>query len=512
MRTATPSDHLDVLIVGAGLSGIGAACHLERDCPDQRYALLEARDAIGGTWDLFRYPGVRSDSDMHTMGYSFAPWEDPRTLADGASILSYIRTTARRHGVTDHVRCGRRVLRAAFDTAAARWTVEVERSDTGEIEPITCRFLLMCTGYYRYDHGYTPRFPGTERFAGRIVHPQRWPRDLSCAGQRVVVIGSGATAVTLVPALADAGAQVTMVQRSPTYVISLPSRDPLAEVARRRLPATLAYRAVRAKNVALMVASYQLCRRRPRLARAAIRKGVTAALPAGYAVDTHFNPSYEPWDQRLCFCPDNDLFGAVSSGRARIVTAEVETFTEHGLTLRGGEEIDADVIVTATGLALRALGGATLTVDGRAVSLRDTVAYKGMMLSGVPNFALTMGYTNASWTLKADLTSRYVCRLLDHMRDHGYAICRPAPADPAMERAPLIGLHSGYVRRSIADFPSQGTRRPWRVRQNYPLDALELRLGRLEDGVMWFSAAAPPPVPAPAPAPAAEAPEPLAAP
>jgi monooxygenase len=294
-----------------------------------------------------------------------------------------------------------------------------------------------------------------------------------------------------------------MVQRSPTYVVSLPSRDPLAEVARRQLPATLAYRAVRAKNVALMVASYQLCRRRPRLARAAIRKGVTAALPAGYAVDTHFNPRYEPWDQRLCFCPDNDLFGAVSSGRARIVTDEIETFTERGITLGGGEEIEADVIVTATGLTLQALGGATLTVDGRAVSLPDTVAYKGMMLGGVPNFALTMGYTNASWTLKADLTCRYVCRLLDHMRDHGYAVCMPSPADPAMERAPLLGLNSGYVRRSIAAFPSQGTRRPWRVRQNYPLDALELRLGRLEDGVMRFSAGTPVPV--------AAATEPLAA-
>ncbi len=490
MRTAI-AEHRDVLIVGAGLSGIGAACHLVRDCPDRSYAILEARDEIGGTWDLFRYPGIRSDSDMYTLGYAFAPWQDSRTLADGPSILRYIRETATRHGVTGRIRHGHRVTGASWSTEEGRWMVTVQRTATGEPLTLTCSFLLMCTGYYRYDRGHTPAFAGTERFPGPIVHPQQWPEDLDCSGRRVVVIGSGATAITLAPALAQTGARVTMLQRSPTYLLSIPSRDGLADAARRRLPPMLAYRAIRAKNVALMTLSYQLCRRRPRLARAAIRKGTTALVPEGFDIDTHFTPAYDPWDQRLCFCPDGDLFRALREGRMEIVTDQIETFSEHGLALRSGRTLEADIIVTATGLELQALGGAALSVDGRDVTLSQTMTYKGMMLSGVPNFAFTIGYTNASWTLKADLTCEYVCRLLNHMRSHGYRQCTPErPEDDAVASEPLIGLASGYVLRSIADFPVQGSRRPWRVRQNYALDALEFKLGRIDDRAMRFSAGA----------------------
>ncbi len=486
MRTAT-GEHVEVLIIGAGLSGIGAACHLQRECPGRSYLILEARERIGGTWDLFRYPGVRSDSDMHTLGYSFSPWEDARAIADGPSILSYVTETAERHGVIDRIRTGHAVTSAEYSSAESRWTVHVRRADTGETEAFTCAFLFCCGGYYRYDAGYTPDFPGVERFSGPVVHPQHWPEDLDCAGRRVVVIGSGATAVTLVPALARTAAHVTMLQRSPSYVVSLPSRDGIAEWLRRRLPKMAAYHAVRVKNVALMTLSYQLSRRRPNLMKSIIRRGAQRQLPDGYDVDTHFRPDYNPWDQRMCIVPDGDLFAAVTSGRASIVTDEVQTFTERGVTLRSGVEVEADVIVTATGLQMLAIGGVQLAVDGQPVHLPDQVVYKGMMLSGVPNFAFTVGYTNASWTLKADLTASYVCRLLNHMRRHGYASCAPADEDPELIREPLLNLNSGYVLRSVQDFPSQGSKRPWRVHQNYPLDMLAFKLGGVDDGVMRFS-------------------------
>ncbi|MGZ4175883.1 MAG: flavin-containing monooxygenase [Solirubrobacteraceae bacterium] len=485
MRTRT-GEHFDVLVVGAGLSGIGAACHLQRRCPERSYAILEARDRIGGTWDLFRYPGVRSDSDMHTLGYSFSPWEESQAIADGPSILRYITDTARRHGVLEKVRTGHRVERADWSSADARWTVAVRRTDTGELETLTCSFLFTCGGYYRYDQGYTPPFAGVERFHGPVVHPQHWPEDLDYAGRRVVIIGSGATAVTLVPAMAQTAAHVTMLQRSPTYIVSLPSRDGVAEWLRRRLPRMAAYQIVRVKNVALMTLSYQLSRRRPNLMKAMIRRGAQRQLPDGYDVDTHFRPDYNPWDQRLCLAPDGDLFAAVSAGRASILTDEVETFTERGLKLRSGAELEADVIVTATGLQMLAMGGVSLTVDGAPVHFPDQVVYKGMMLSGVPNFAFTVGYTNASWTLKADLTAAYVCRLLNHMRRHGFLRCMPADVAPGLIREPLLNLSSGYVLRSVQDFPSQGSKRPWRVHQNYALDVLDFRLGGVDDGVMRF--------------------------
>jgi cation diffusion facilitator CzcD-associated flavoprotein CzcO len=488
-RTRTTPEHVDVLVVGAGLSGIGAACHLERNCPERSYMLLEAREDTGGTWDLFRYPGIRSDSDMHTLGYSFRPWEQAKTIADGPSILEYVRDTAKEYGVVDKIRCGHRVVAAAWSSADTRWTVTAERTDTGETVQLSCTFLLSCTGYYNYEHGYTPEFPGAERFEGTIVHPQHWPEDLDYAGKRVVVIGSGATAVTLVPSMAEAAAHVTMLQRSPSYMVSLPAEDPLARLARRMLPPMAAYQAVRWKNVALMSLSYQLSRRRPELAKKVIRRGVKAQLPDGFDVDTHFRPDYNPWDQRLCVCPDGDLFKALRRGRASVVTDTIETFTETGLRLASGAELEADVVITATGLELLPLGGVEVTVDGEQLNLPERLTYKGMMLSGVPNAALVMGYTNASWTLKCDLTCEYVCRLLNHMREHDYDYCVPEEGDAPVVSEPLLNLDSGYILRALDKFPRQGAERPWRVYQNYALDVVTLRLGSLEDDAMRFARA-----------------------
>lgn len=482
------TDHVDVLIVGAGLSGVGAACHLRRDCPDKTYAVFEARDAIGGTWDLFRYPGIRSDSDMFTLGYSFQPWTDPKAIADGDAIRRYVRETARQYGVDAHIRFRHRVLRAGWDSTTARWTVHARRDDTAEDVVLTCNFLFTCTGYYRYDAGYTPDFPGVERYAGRLVHPQHWPGDLDHAGRQVVVIGSGATAVTLVPALARRAGHVTMLQRSPTYVIALPARDRLADLLRRRLPARLAYPVVRGKNVLFGTVNYQLSRRAPTVVRSFLLRAAKGRLPVGYDVDRHFSPRYDPWDQRLCVAPDGDLFAAVATGRASVVTDTVDTFTPGGIRLTSGVELPADIVVTATGLQLLALGGMTLTVDGVDVDLGATVAYKGMMLSGVPNFALTIGYTNASWTLKADLVASYVCRLLRRLDATGQQVVTPvAPTDGAL--SPIIDLRSGYVLRSVDGLPKQGSRAPWRLHQNYVRDVLLMRHGRLDDEGVRFSRA-----------------------
>jgi monooxygenase len=493
------TEHVDVLIVGAGLSGIGAAHHLQSNCPGKTFAILEARECSGGTWDLFRYPGIRSDSDMYTLGYSFRPWEGAKSIADGSSILEYVRATAREGGIERHIRFGHRVVRAEFSTAQARWSVEAQRSeagetgDTGETVRLTCNFLLMCSGYYRYDEGYTPDFAGTERFGGEIVHPQHWPADLDYTGKRVVVIGSGATAVTLVPAMATTGAaHVTMLQRSPSYIVSLPGEDPIARALRRVLGARAAYPLLRWKNVLLQMLTFQLSRRRPEVVKAVLRKSVARQLPPGYDVDTHFKPRYGPWDQRLCLVPDGDLFTAISSGDASVVTDQIDTFTESGLRLASGAELEADVIVTATGLNLLAFGGTQLVVDGREVVLSETMSYKGMMLSGVPNMAFALGYTNASWTLKCDLTCEYVCRLLNHMDAHGHRQCVPQRNDPAVAELPFIDFSSGYVLRSIDEFPKQGSKEPWRLRQNYPLDILSLRRGEMEDGALRFSRAGSP--------------------
>ncbi len=479
-------EHLDVLIVGAGLSGVGAAHHLQADCPRKTYAILEAREAIGGTWDLFRYPGIRSDSDMYTLGYRFRPWKDARTIADGPAILDYVRETARENGIDRRIRFHHRVVSAEFSTADARWRVRAQRSDTGETVELSCSFLLICSGYYRYDEGYTPDFRGTERFAGRIVHPQHWSEDIDYEGKRVVVIGSGATAVTLVPAMARRAAHVTMLQRSPSYVLSLPAEDPIAR-ALRRLPARVSYPLLRWKNVLLATLVFQLSRRRPELVRSLVRSGVQRRLPPGYDVDTHFKPRYDPWDQRMCFVPNGDLFEAIGSGSASVVTDEIETFTENGLALRSGAELEADLVVTATGLNMLALGGIELAVDGRAIALPQTTSYKGMMLGGVPNMAFAIGYTNASWTLKCDLTCEYVCRLLNHMDAHGYEQCTPDDSDPTIERQPMMDFSSGYVQRAIAQFPKQGSKPPWRLHQSYPRDILSLRFGEIEDGTLRLS-------------------------
>jgi monooxygenase len=483
------NEHVDVLIVGAGLSGVGAACHLRMKCPGKTFAILEARDAIGGTWDLFRYPGVRSDSDMFTLGYSFRPWKQAKSIADGPAIRSYINETANDYGVRDAIRLNHRVVSADWASEEARWTVEVARTDTGETVQMTCSFLYACTGYYRYDEGFTPEFPGRERFKGEIIHPQHWPEGYDYSGKRLVVIGSGATAVTLVPAMADRAAHVTMLQRSPSYVVSLPGRDPLARLLRRVLPTKVVYPIVRWKNVLIAMAFFQLSRRRPQFVKGLIRRSIERQLPEGYDVETHFRPRYNPWDQRVCLVPDGDLFEVLSDGRASIMTGRIETFTETGIDLTSGEELAADVIITATGLDLLALGGMSLTVDGELVALPDKVAYKGMMLSGVPNLAVALGYTNASWTLKCDLCSHYVCRLLNFMDEHGYDQCMPLEPDPSLPREPFIDFNSGYVVRAIHKFPKQGPDHPWRLYQNYPRDVRLLKHGELQDDGIAFSRA-----------------------
>jgi cation diffusion facilitator CzcD-associated flavoprotein CzcO len=480
-------EHVDVLIVGAGLSGIGAACHLQSSCPGKSYAILEARDRIGGTWDLFKYPGIRSDSDMYTLGYVFKPWTESKSIADGSSILDYVRQTASDNGIESKIRFNQRVVRAEWSSADTRWSVEIAHGEAGESTRMSCSFLFLCSGYYRYDEGYTPEFPGRERFAGQIVHPQHWDESLDYAGKRVVVIGSGATAVTLVPAMAAKAAHVTMLQRSPSYIVSLPAEDPIAKLLRRFLPAKLAYPMMRWKNVLLTMASFQLSRRRPLAMKALIRKGLERQLPAGYDIDTHFKPSYDPWDQRLCLVPNGDLFDAIGDGRASIVTDRIDTFTENGIELASGTELQAEVIVTATGLNLLALGGLEFRVDGREIALADTMSYKGMMLSGVPNMAFALGYTNASWTLKCDLTCEYVCRLLNHMHARGYTQCVPRRRDPSVTEQPIIDFSSGYVQRSIDKFPKQGSKAPWRLHQNYALDTLNLRFGSVADSAMEFS-------------------------
>ncbi|MGW6693858.1 flavin-containing monooxygenase [Rhodococcus sp. NPDC054953] len=476
-------EHVDVLIVGAGLSGVGAACHLRRDRPGTSVAVLEARDRIGGTWDLFRYPGVRSDSDMYTLGYSFRPWTDAMAIADGAAILDYVRETAAEYDVQEWIRFGHRVVAARWDSATARWTVTADHH--GPVE-FTCAFLFVCSGYYDYRGGYRPRFPGMDGFRGAVADPQHWDGTLDYTGKRVVVIGSGATAVTLVPAMAARAAHVTMLQRSPSYVLSLPARDTLARRLRTVLPDRWVYALIRWKNVLRMAVFYELSRRRPAVVKGLLRRGVRSALGPGFDL-RHFTPRYDPWDQRMCFVPDGDLFAALRSGSASVVTDTVESFTETGIRLGSGAELPADVVVTATGLDLLPLGGLTLTVDGVEVALSSTVAYKGMMIGGVPNLAFCIGYTNASWTLKCDLTATYVCRLLAHMSEHGYRRCTPGTGDPAMRRLPAIDFSSGYIRRGIDRFPRQGDRAPWRLHQNYPLDVLALRYGPVTDEVMVFS-------------------------
>jgi monooxygenase len=479
-------EHFDVLIVGAGLSGVGAGWHLQNAAPDRSYVILEGREAIGGTWDLFRYPGIRSDSDMYTLGYAFKPWTEAKAIADGPSILKYVRETARDFGIDKHIRYGHKVTSAAWRRETACWTVEAQKSD-GTTTKITANFVFLCGGYYSYEGGYTPEFPGAARFKGDLVHPQKWPEALDYAGKRVVVIGSGATAVTLVPAMAGKAAHVTMLQRSPTYVVSRPAEDEMANKLRKWLPAMLAYNLIRWRNVLFGMWFFRLARNKPDAVKKNIIDMVRAQLGSDYDVGRHFTPTYNPWDQRLCLVPDADLFEAIKQGRADVVTDHIETFTEGGIRLKSGVELAADVIVSATGLNLQVMNGLAISVDGRAVDPGKTLSYKGMMYEDVPNLASAFGYTNASWTLKCDLTCEYVCRLLNHMRRTGLRQVTPHNDDPAIERQPWLDFSSGYVQRAMEKFPKQGSKAPWKLHQNYALDLMSLRYAKLEDGVLTFS-------------------------
>ncbi|MDA9346077.1 NAD(P)/FAD-dependent oxidoreductase [Porticoccaceae bacterium] len=482
------SNHFDVVIIGAGLSGIGAASHLERDAPNKTYAILESRSAMGGTWDLFRYPGVRSDSDMHTLGYSFKPWKHERAIADGPAILDYIRETAKEYDVAKHIRYNQRASKISWDSASATWTISIKQEGK-RASKITCNFIYSCTGYYNYEKGYTPDFEGVEQFKGQIVHPQQWPEDLDYSGKNVVVIGSGATAITVVPSMAKTAKHVTMLQRSPTYVVSRPSKDKFALKLARYLPANLAYLITRWKNVSMQALIYQYSRRRPEKMKAALLSLTRKELGGKVDVDTHFNPSYNPWDQRLCLVPDGDLFRSLRKGTSSVVTGHIKTFTKTGIKLESGDLLKADLVVSATGLELLPMGGMAIEVDGKLMSLPDTLGFRGMMLSDIPNFVLAAGYTNASWTLKCDLTSEYVCRMLNHMDKKGFQYCVARNLDPNMERVAFLDLASGYVDRSIDSFPKQGTRSPWKLYQNYLLDIISLRFGSMQDKEMEYGRA-----------------------
>ena len=510
MSNSSSSEHFDVLIIGAGLSGIGAGAHLRMECPAKTFAILEGREAMGGTWDLFRYPGVRSDSDMFTLGYRFRPWSDPKAIADGPAILNYIHETSEEYDLDKEIRYGHRLKRAEWSTETSQWTVTAEiagsesplqrasgstHDASGPTESrltagfrtveLTCNFLYLCTGYYDYDQGYTPEWPGFDEYTGTIVHPQKWPADLDYSGKKVLVIGSGATAVTLVPAMAKAADHVTMLQRSPTYVVSMPAEDKIANTLRAVLPAKAAYALTRWKNVLRQMFFYTLSRKKPEIMKNLIAKGVKNEIGEEY-LEKHFRPKYNPWDQRLCLVPDSDLFASIRDGGASIVTGEIDTFTEKGVRLRSGEELEADVIVTATGLNLKIMAGLDLIVDGEPVDLSKKLAYKGMMYSDVPNLAQAFGYTNASWTLKCDLTSEYVCRLLKYMDANGYARCTPRISDPTVKPEPVLDFTSGYVQRALHTLPSQGSKMPWRLHQNYIKDLRMIRYGRLDDGTMEF--------------------------
>ena len=479
--------HFDVVIVGGGLSGVDAAYHVQTYCSGKSYVILEARDVIGGTWDLFRYPGIRSDSDMYTFGYSFRPWHSNSAIADGASIRSYIRDTAKAFGIDRKIYFRHRVKRASWSSADALWTLEAERGSEREPVSFTCNFLIGCTGYYDYAEGYTPAFAGTDSFRGRFVHPQQWPEDLDYAGKRVVVIGSGATAVTIVPAIAERAAHVVMLQRSPTYVISRPSQDAVAKWLRRYLPTRAAYALARWYNVLFGLYFYNLSRRKPQAVKNWIIKQASLQLGADYDVNTHFTPRYNPWDQRLCLAPDADFFRAIKAGRAEIVTDEIDAFTVNGIRLRSGRELLADIVISATGLKLKLLGGIELVVDDKPVNFAQTMNFKGVMFSDVPNLAAAIGYTNASWTLKCDLTCAYVARLIKYMDRHGYVACTPRQRDPSVAAEPLIDFSSGYIQRSIDQFPRQGSKKPWRLNQNYVRDLLSLRFGAVNDKALDFT-------------------------
>jgi monooxygenase len=481
-------EHFDVIVVGAGISGIGAGYFLQRDCPTKSYVILEGRDTIGGTWDLFRYPGVRSDSDMHTLGYSFKPWTAEKSIADGPSILQYLNETADEFGIRNKMRFGHMVTSAQWSSQESRWTVDAQVG--GNTVTYTCNYLFMCSGYYNYAEGYTPPIPGMDTFAGEVVHPQKWPENFNYEGKRVVVIGSGATAMTLVPAMADQAEHVVMLQRSPTYVVARPDVDKVAGLLRKILPEKVAYALTRWKNTTMQQFVYKRSRTEPEKIKKLLLKGVQDALGEDYDVATHFTPSYNPWDQRLCLVPNGDLFTAIKNGRASVVTDRIDHIDADGIALESGERLDADVIVTATGLNLVTLGKVAFTVDGTPVDFSTTWTYKGIAYSGVPNLASSFGYINASWTLRADLTCEYVCRLLNHMDATGTTHCTPRlrPEDDGMaEKSWIDNFSAGYMERVMDQFPKQGDKEPWINPQSYKRDKKLFRESPLDDGAMQFS-------------------------
>lgn len=486
-ETSVKPDHVDVLIVGAGLSGIGAAHELRRELPGKTFAILEARGSSGGTWDLFKYPGFRCDTDMQTLGYRTRPWTEDLAVADGPSVLNYIRETAREDGTDPHIRFNHKVTDATWSSETATWTVEATDDEGNAQPPVTCSFFYMCSGYYRYDEGFSPDFKDSDKFEGPIIHPQKWPEDLDYSGKKVVIIGSGATAVTLVPAMAETAGHVTMLQRSPSYVLTVPLRDKFANRMRGLVGNRLSYMLTRWKNIANTIFIYQFSQKSPRLAKRLIRHLTASQLPEGYDVDVHFKPSYDPWDQRLCLVPDGDLFKSISEGKASIVTDRIERFTKNGVKLESGAELDGDIFITATGFILHPFGGIQLNVDGKEIKLPDTFAYKGMMLSGIPNFVFTIGYTNAPWTLKADLVAGYTCRLLEFMDERGVDKVVPVNDDPSVTRMPILDFASGYVQRSIEHFPTAGSRDPWGLSMNYLKDLVTLRHRPISDPALRFS-------------------------
>lgn len=489
------SQHFDVLIVGAGLSGIGAAYHLQQECPGKTYAILERRDAIGGTWDIFRYPGIRSDSDMYTLGYNFKPWTETQIIADGPKIRDYVRETARENGIEKHIRYGRKVVKASWSSETALWTVEakvghyeagVEPKAADKIEIYTCNFLFMCSGYYNYDKGYVPEFKDREKFQGQFILPQFWPKSLDYTGKNVVVVGSGATAVTVVPAMTDKAAHVTMLQRSPTYVVTVPQNDGLSNMLRKVLPEMLVYRIGRMRNIALTAGMFKISRSHPLAVRRLLLAQVRAQVGGRFDM-AHFTPAYNPWDQRLCAVPKGDLFKVLKQGKASVVTDHIDRFTPDGILLKSGNELKADIVVCATGLEMQLLGGAEVLVDGRSYDLSKAMNYKGMMFSDLPNLTNTLGYTNASWTLKADLIAEYACRLIKHMDKTGTKICVPRNHDPSVQPAPFMDMSSGYFQRAVDRLPKQGNKAPWKLFQNYAIDMTLLRRAPVEDGVMEFT-------------------------
>lgn len=494
MTFTDPSDHpdtpyFDIVIIGAGLSGIDAAYRLQTECPRKTYTILEGRDTLGGTWDLFRYPGVRSDSDMFTLGYPFRPWSNHKAIADGPSILNYLRETAHQYGIDRKIRYGHRLKRAEWSSQQALWTLEVEDATAGATRTFSCNFLFMCSGYYDYSRGYLPDWPGLSRFGGQVVHPQFWPEDLDYSGKRVVIIGSGATAVTLAPAMSPQAAHVTILQRSPTYVVSIPSQDKIANWLRQLLPKRVAYPIVRWKQILYGFLFYTLARKRPDATKKMLIRMVQQALGPDYNVERHFSPLYNPWDQRLCLVPDADLFKAIAAGKVSVVTGQIASLDETGVSLSSGEYLEADIIVTATGLTLKLGGGVEFLVDGRPVHFPEVLSYKGTMYGGVPNLASIFGYINASWTLKADLIAQYVCRVLNLMDRRGYNTCvPPQPTQPDIfTDEPLLNLTSGYIQRSASLLPRQGSKAPWKLYQNYLKDFVLLKFGRVNDGVLKFS-------------------------